>query len=1042
LKSKKNKVMTALDVLNAVEKSSNDAQGAIKLYRDWLKSSSSDPLAYAVAFNLGTLQKDHGEDANAEKSYRLAIKLNPNCIEAQFNLGAQLQRMGRSNEAVAHWHLLLDSGRLVLPRDQKIYDMTVNTLASLEGKVVRPLVTDVVPNTHAYQAFDMMTATEALNAAASMDVASGIKLYQLWLQGHVGDPLAYAVTFNLGALLRSAGNDLAAEATYRQAIALNPDCIEAQFNLGSQLERLNRPEEAVAQWELLLNSGRLILPRDQSIYLMTLNNLGRLLEIMRNYQAAEDYLTRSLMADATQKDVLHHWYFIRLKQCEWPVFKEILGLTREEVLKSASALAVIASTDDTAFQLECMQRYAKEKIPVPPFKLSDGSRFNHSKIRVAYLSSDFCMHAVSLLTVELFELHNRDEFEVYGFCWSRNDGTAFHQRVICAFDHYIQIGSLTDEAAARLIHSHEIDILVDLHGLTQGARPSILAYRPAPIQVTYLGLPATTGLPSIDYVIADRFLIPEIEVPNYSEKPLYMPDVYQISDRKRVANAKPSRESCGLPDSAFVFCSLNNSYKYTQEMFGVWMSILHRAPNSVLWLLADNPTSEELLRHEAEARGIARDRLIFTQRVLPEDYLARYQVADLFLDTFPFNAGTTANDALWMGLPILTYSGRSFASRMAGALLTAARLEELITFNLHDYEEKAVYLAQHPEECVRMRAHLNEQRLSGVLFDTPRFVSNLEHNFKQLVEKLPIAELPLVSILIPTHNRPDYLEIALKSALAQSYENIEIIISDNGDDNLSQERIAPYLKSHPNITYYRKRGMTAVENFDKCLALCKGEYVNYLMDDDVFHPDKIKRMMRYYISNPNIGFVTSSRQLIDGEGKYLSPIPGTEKLYQSDTLITGQSFGNLMLSNGSNLVGEPTTVLMRRSDIGEALGVFAGRRYTVLSDIATWLSILATRDCIYISEPLSYFRIHSEQDQRGSTMKIKASIEWFGLFMDAHKNQLFLQDRTEFLNLLAGKIGGFASHVAINHKEIRSGNYSVDEICDVILNGFKDLLKA
>lgn len=1033
--------MTAIELLNIVEKLAHDLHGSIKYYRDWLKNHQKDPLAYVIAFNLGTLQKDDGEDAAAEKSYRLAIKLNPNCIEAQFNLGAQLQRMGRNDEAIIHWQSLLDSSRLLLPRDKKIYDMTVSSLANLQGSIGTLSVTNVVPTTNVQQASDVMTATEVLNAAASIEVAAGIKLYQEWLQSHANDPLAYAITFNLGALFRNAGDDIAAEATYRQAIALNSDCIQAHFNLGSQLERLNRTDEAVAQWESLLNSGSLVLPRDQSIYLMTLNNLGRLLEIMRNYRAAEDYLTRSLIADATQTDVLHHWYFIRLKQCEWPACKEMPGLTPEKILKSASALAVIASTDDTELQLECMRRYAKEKIPEPPFKLSDGRRFDHPKIRVGYLSSDFCMHAVSLLTVELFELHNRDEVEVYGFCWSRNDGTAFHQRVISAFDHYIQIGGMTDEAAARLIHSHEIDILVDLHGLTQGARPSILAYRPAPIQVTYLGLPATTGLPSVDYVIADRFLIPEEEISNYSEKPLYMPDVYQISDRKRIANAKPSRESCGLPETAFVFCSLNNNYKYTPEVFDVWMNILRRAPNSVLWLLSDNPNSEENLLCEAEARGVERNRLIFTQRVLPEDYLARYQVADLFLDTFPFNAGTTANDALWMGLPILTYSGRSFASRMAGALLTAAKLEELITFNLVDYEEKAVYLAQHPEECVRMREHLNEVRISGVLFDTPRFVHNLEHNFKQLVEQLPIVELPLVSVLIPTHNRPDYLEIALKSALEQSYENIEIIISDNGDDNLTQERVAPYLQRYPNIIYFRKQGMTAVENFDKCLELCKGEYVNYLMDDDIFHPEKIKRMMHYYISNPNIGLVTSSRQLIDEHGQYIAPLPGTEKLYQTDTLITGQSFGNLMLGNGTNLVGEPTTVLVRRSDVGDALGTFAGRHYSVLSDIATWLSILATRDCIYISDPLSYFRIHSEQSQGNKTMKIRASLDWFGLFVDAHRNQLFLKDRTEFLNLLAGKIGGFTSHIALNHAEVREGNYNFDEIFNVINSGFHMLLE-
>jgi len=299
---------------------------------------------------------------------------------------------------------------------------------------------------------------------------------------------------------------------------------------------------------------------------------------------------------------------------------------------------------------------------------------------------------------------------------------------------------------------------------------------------------------------------------------------------------------------------------------------------------------------------------------------------------------------------------------------------------------------------------------------------------------------PLVSILIPTHNRPDYLEIALNSALEQSYENIEIIISDNGDDALSQERVAPYLKRHPNITYYRKQGTTAIENFQKCLELSRGEYINYLMDDDVFHPEKIKRMMYYYLAYPKTGLVTSSRQLIDEHGQHLPALPGTEKLFPIDTVVTGQSFGNLMLSNGSNLIGEPTTVLVRRADVGEVFGTFSGRHYIVLSDIATWLSILATRDCIYISEPLSYFRIHANQDQRGNTIKIMASIEWFGLFFDAHKNQLFLQDRTEFLSLLAGKMAAFSNHIAVNHIEIRNGNYNLDDIYGVIKKGYQILL--
>lgn len=346
-----------------------------------------------------------------------------------------------------------------------------------------------------------------------------------------------------------------------------------------------------------------------------------------------------------------------------------------------------------------------------------------------------------MLTVELFELHDKTELEVFAFCWSPEDGSELRNRIIKSCDHFIQISAINDEEAAKLIRSHEIDILIDLHGQTLGARTTMLAYRPAPIQITYLGLPATTGYPFIDYVIADRFLIPEESSRYYSEKPLYMPDVYQISDRKRLCAPPPTRKSCGLPSNGFVYCSFNNNFKYTPEIFSAWMNILRRTNGSVLWLLSDNPWAEENLKKEAIAQGVDADRLVFSTRTAPASYLARYAIADLFLDTFPFNAGTTANDALWMGLPILTLTGRCFASRMAGALLTAANVPELIAYNIEDYEKKAVALATDTEACQRIRERLEDARNGGVLFDTPRFVSSFEQIMKNIYQQTSLPAL-------------------------------------------------------------------------------------------------------------------------------------------------------------------------------------------------------------------------------------------------------------------------------------------------------------
>ncbi len=573
----------------------------------------------------------------------------------------------------------------------------------------------------------------ALEANRQFELAA--VLYRTWLERNVA-PFNHFVYFNLGVALFNANDIEAAKKAHYTAIELAPDFIHPHFNLGVMCERINELDTAIAEWTWVVEHASADHPEQRPLRLSALNNLGRVHENQRRYADALACLTESLRMEPNQPDVLHHWVFLRGKQCEWPVFAPVEGVDPDLMRQSTSALAMISQSDDPAEQLSAARHYVDTKINVDVPALSGNKAYGHEKIRIAYLSSDFCLHPVSMLTAELFELHDRRRFEVYGYCWSRDDGSALRKRIIQSMDHFHRIDAMSDEAAARLIREHEIDIVVDLHGQTLGARTDLLAYRPAPIQITYLGLPATTGLPYIDYVIADRFLIPEAYAHFYSEKPLYMPDIYQVSDRKRVSAPAPSRASCGLPEDGFVFCSFNNNYKFTPEVFGAWMRILQRVPASVLWLLADNPWAEANLRKEAARHGIDGGRLVFASRVSPENYLARFAVADLFLDSFPFNAGTTANDALWMGLPVLTLSGRSFASRMAGAMLSAAGIEELITYDLQAYEEKAVALASAPDECERLRKVLNAERRDGVLFDTPRFVNNLEAHFSRLVGAL------------------------------------------------------------------------------------------------------------------------------------------------------------------------------------------------------------------------------------------------------------------------------------------------------------------
>jgi predicted O-linked N-acetylglucosamine transferase (SPINDLY family) len=286
-----------------------------------------------------------------------------------------------------------------------------------------------------------------------------------------------------------------------------------------------------------------------------------------------------------------------------------------------------------------------------------------------------------------------------------------------AFDVFHKIGGLTDEQAAQLIVDNEIDVVFDLQGITSGARPNIVARGPAPLQVAYLGYVGTSALPHVDHVIADKFIFPEELQPYFTEEPLYLP-FFQVSDSQRVMGPKPTRAQFGLPDDAFVYCAFNNNYKITPELFESWMRILRRVPHGVLWLLEDNPWSRENLTRAAQVHGVEPERLHFAGRIDPRDYLARFTVADLFLDTNPYGAGTTANDALWAGLPVLTMPGRTYVSRMAGAILKAMRLDELIAQSAADYEDHAVRVAQQPEALAALRAAVQSTEHRSRIFDT------------------------------------------------------------------------------------------------------------------------------------------------------------------------------------------------------------------------------------------------------------------------------------------------------------------------------------
>jgi predicted O-linked N-acetylglucosamine transferase (SPINDLY family) len=578
---------------------------------------------------------------------------------------------------------------------------------------------------------ELLDRASALQAGGEAERAAA--LYGAWLAA-TDAPLRHVAAFNHGALLSQLGRHDDAEAAYTLALDAEPGFAPALLNLGHLCERRGDVEAALGHWRAVYEVEP---PPTLEHRLHALNNAARLLEIQRRYPEAEALMRRSLELKAAQNDVIQHYVHIRQKQCAWPHYLPVGEVTPNQLLMGTSLLATMGLSDDPALQLLSSVRFVHEKVPKPPaVPLHSQMPPRSGRVRIGYLSGDLHMHAVGLLTPELFELHDRSRFEVWSFCWTpESTQPVFHkqrQRILKAMDHHVRLAGVDDTTAARLIAQAGIDVLVDLQGLTSGARPAILGHRAAPVQVSYLGLPGTSALPGVDWMLADRFVMPPDLLPYCTEQPIYLPHCYQVSDRQREVAPRPARSKYGLPEDAFVFGSFNNNHKFTPEMFGAWTRILQQVPGSILWLLADNDTARDNLRAAAVSHGLAPERLHFAPRVSPAEYLARFQLIDLMLDTFPFNAGTTASDALWMGTPMVTRAGRTYISRMAGSLLHAVGLPDLVTESLADYEKLAVTLGRQPQRVASIRRYLAEHGRSSALFDLPQIVRDIEMQFEHL----------------------------------------------------------------------------------------------------------------------------------------------------------------------------------------------------------------------------------------------------------------------------------------------------------------------
>ena len=433
------------------------------------------------------------------------------------------------------------------------------------------------------------------------------------------------------------------------------------------------------------------------------------------------------------------WLYSKMSCCNWKdidtVYTKInSAIDLGETASSPFNILAIPLTLDQ--QQHCARTYIADKYPNNSIWLVRNECYVHDRVRIGYFSSDFRDHPVAHLTAELFECHDRSRFEIIGFSFGPGVKDTWRLRLEKAFDRFFDVSAQTDQEIANLVLELEIDIAIDLNGHTQYARTGIFALHPAPVQVSYLGYIGTMGADYIEYLIGDHTVIPEEHRKYYDEKVVYLPNSYQVNNSTKViADRFFTRAELGLPDKAFVFCCFNKSYKITPDLFDIWMRLLHKVSGSVLWLLEDNATASRNLYREAGKRGISSDRLVFARRMKLADYLARYRSADLFLDTFYYNAGTTASDSLWAGLPVLTCLGETFAGRMGASLLGAIGLPELVARSHAEYESLALELATQPEKLSTIRKKLAVNIATQPLFDTARFARHLEEGYIKIYER-------------------------------------------------------------------------------------------------------------------------------------------------------------------------------------------------------------------------------------------------------------------------------------------------------------------
>ncbi|HUO91611.1 MAG TPA: hypothetical protein VMU22_01760 [Rhizomicrobium sp.] len=573
------------------------------------------------------------------------------------------------------------------------------------------------------------------------------QLYKIWIKFNSNDPLLFVALFNCAELDEKMGDRSAAIDSLLAAIQLKPDFAPAHINLGGLLERAGAARFALDQWRAVVEQPVQMTGQAIEYAITALKQTARVLADNKLGDAAESAIVRALDIDPNQPEIIAQHIAIRLGACKWPIMEPVAKLDRKGLLESAHPLSMTWYTDDPLLQLATAERYVRREIKEVP-RDWDGDRrhapidLSNRRLRVGYVSSDLRDHAIGYLMAELFELHHRDEVEIFAYYCGMHSETPLTTRIKSAVEHWVDIRGMNDDEAARRIAADGIDILVDVNGHTKDSRTEVFARRPAPIQVNWLGFPGSMGTPYHHYMIADDWIVPPDSEMYYAEKVVRLP-CYQPNDRKRgIIAEKPTRAQAGLPENAFVFCCFNGTQKFTKFTFDRFVDILIGVPNSVLWLIDASDEAKARLWAFFENRGIARSRIVFAQKLQNAFHLARYPLADIFLDTAPYGAHTTASDALWMGLPVLTLSGRSFASRVCGSLVRAAGLPDLICQTPQEFVTRAIALARNPRQLDAYKAQLNANRDTCTLFDMDRLVRSLEELFFGMCEDYQNGRLP------------------------------------------------------------------------------------------------------------------------------------------------------------------------------------------------------------------------------------------------------------------------------------------------------------